>query len=63
MLNDLDVVKKLANSAATNLGWRPRSPQEAILSGAKSLIDLGVVYQSFVLLTLVQDLSNQALYR
>ena len=43
ILNDLDVVKKLDNSTSTNLGWRPRSPQEAVLSGAKSLMDLGVV--------------------
>jgi dihydroflavonol-4-reductase len=43
ILNDLDVVKPLNNTTAKNIGWRPRSPQVAILSGAKSLIDLGVV--------------------
>lgn len=42
MLNDLDVVKQLDNPTATNLGWRPRSPQEAILSVAKNLIALSV---------------------
>ena len=43
IINDLDVVQQFDNSPAINLGWRPRSPKEAILSGAKSLIDLGVV--------------------
>jgi len=43
ILNDLDVAAQLDNSPAKNLGWQPRTPQEAILSGAKSLIDLGVV--------------------
>ena len=43
ILNDLDVAAQLDNSPAKNLGWQPRIPQEAILSGAKSLIDLGVV--------------------
>jgi dihydroflavonol-4-reductase len=43
ILNDLDVEKQLDNSPAKNLGWKPRTPQEAILSGARSLIDLGIV--------------------
>ncbi len=43
ILKDLDVTAQLDNSPAKNLGWQPRIPQEAILSGAKSLIDLGVV--------------------
>jgi dihydroflavonol-4-reductase len=43
ILNDLEVVKELDNSTAINLGWPPRTPKQAILNGAKSLIDLGVV--------------------
>jgi dihydroflavonol-4-reductase len=43
ILNDLEVIKELDNSTATNLEWRPRTPKQAILSGAKSFIDLGVV--------------------
>jgi dihydroflavonol-4-reductase len=43
ILKDLDVAAQLDNSPAKNLGWQPRTPQEAILSGAKSLIDLGIV--------------------
>ena len=42
-LNDLDVMKQLDNTPAMNLGWQPRTPQEAVLSGAKSLVDLGLV--------------------
>ena len=43
ILKDLDVAAQLDNSPSINLGWQPRTPQEAILSGAKSLIDLGIV--------------------
>ena len=39
----LEVVKELDNSTAISLGSRPRKPQQAILSGAKILIDLDVV--------------------
>ena len=42
-LNDLDIVKELDNSPALKLGWQPRSPEEAILSGAKSLVKLELV--------------------
>jgi dihydroflavonol-4-reductase len=43
-LPDLEIKKEMDVSAArTILGWHPRSPEEAIESGAKSLIDLGVV--------------------
>ena len=43
ILNDLEVIKELDNSTAINLGWGPSAQQQDILSGAKSLIDLGVV--------------------
>jgi dihydroflavonol-4-reductase len=43
ILKDLDVAAQLDNSPAKNLGWQPRTPQEAVLSGAKSLIDQGIV--------------------
>lgn len=43
ILKDLDSTAQLDNSTAKNLGWQPRTPQEAVLSGAKSLIDLGIV--------------------
>ena len=43
ILNDLDVVKQLDHSTAIDLGWQPMSPEEVILSCAKSLIDLGIV--------------------
>ena len=43
ILKDLDVAAQLDNSPSINLGWQPRTPQDAILSGAKSLIDLGIV--------------------
>ena len=39
-INDLGVEKQLDNTPATKLGWKPRTPSEAILSGAKSLVDL-----------------------
>lgn len=38
VINQLDVAKTLDNSPALALGWQPRSPEEAILSGAQSLI-------------------------
>ncbi len=41
-INDLGVEKQLDNTPATKLGWKPRTPSEAILSGAKSLVDLGL---------------------
>ena len=43
ILKDLDVAAQLDNSPAKKLGWQPRTPREAILSGAKRLIDLGIV--------------------
>jgi dihydroflavonol-4-reductase len=43
ILKDLDVAAQLDNSPAKNLGWQPRTPREAVLSGARSLIDLGIV--------------------
>ena len=43
ILKDLDIAAQLDNSPAKKLGWQPRTPQEAVLSGAKSLIDLGIV--------------------
>lgn len=35
--------KKADNSAAMSLGWRPHSIKDAVVSGAESLIELGVV--------------------
>ena len=43
ILKDLDITGQLDNSPAKKLGWQPRTPQEAVLSGARSLIDLGIV--------------------
>jgi len=40
---DLDVVKNLDNGPAKALGWKPRSPAEAIRAGAESLVRLGVI--------------------
>ncbi len=37
-LNDLDVIKQLDITASKAIGWQPRSPKEAIISGAESLI-------------------------
>ncbi len=42
-INDLGVEKQLDISPARELGWTPRVPSEAILSGAQSLKDLGLV--------------------
>jgi nucleoside-diphosphate-sugar epimerase len=42
-INDLDVVKSLDNSPAMQIGWQPRSPEEAIVSGGRSLVEQGVV--------------------
>lgn len=43
-LPDIDLKKEMDVSAAKNLlGWKPRSPEEAIFTGACSLIDLGIV--------------------
>ena len=43
-LPDLEIKKEMDISTAREvLGWVPRSPEEAIASGARSLIDLGVV--------------------
>jgi dihydroflavonol-4-reductase len=41
--NDLNVVRKMDCSPAIQLGWKPRSPEVAIIDGARSLINLGVV--------------------
>ena len=40
---DLDVVKNLDNRPARDMGWEPRSPEEAIRAGAESLVRFGVV--------------------
>jgi len=49
-IKDMDMVKgeggktkKADNSAAMSLGWAPHTVEEAILSGAESLVNLGVV--------------------
>ncbi|MGD8647316.1 MAG: aldehyde reductase [Desulfobacterales bacterium] len=43
-LPDLEIKREMdVSTARTVLGWHPRSPEEAIKSGAQSLIDLGVV--------------------
>jgi len=43
-LPHLEIKKEMDVSAARKvLGWQPRSPEEAIESGARSLIELGVV--------------------
>ena len=43
IIDDLDTVKKMDCTPALDIGWRPRSPEEAIIDGGKSLVDLGVV--------------------
>jgi nucleoside-diphosphate-sugar epimerase len=43
IIDDLDAVKKMDCTPALDLGWHPRSPEEAVIAGGKSLIDLGVV--------------------
>lgn len=42
-LNDLDLEKHLDITPARDLGWQPRTPVEAVSSGARSLIDLHLV--------------------
>lgn len=42
-LNDLDSVRSMDCTPAIELGWKPRSPEEAIMDGAKSLIELDVL--------------------
>ncbi|MBT4493748.1 MAG: aldehyde reductase [Gammaproteobacteria bacterium] len=42
-VSDLDLVKQLDNEPAKRIGWKPRSPEEAIVSGARSLDELGLV--------------------
>lgn len=42
-LDDLEVVKRLDCSSAHDIGWQPRSPEEAIIAGGKSLMELGIV--------------------
>ncbi len=42
-LDDLDKIKKLDCSPALDIGWHPRSPEEAIIDGARSLLELGIV--------------------
>lgn len=42
-LHDLDTVKNMDHSPAEVIGWKPRSPEEAVIAGARSLIELEVV--------------------
>ena len=42
-IHDLDIEKELDITPARALGWTPRSPREAILGGAASLRELGLV--------------------
>lgn len=42
-INDLDLAKQLDIEPARKIGWQPRVPEEAILSGARSLVALGVL--------------------
>ena len=41
--NELESTKRLDCNPALNIGWQPRTPEEAIQAGAKSLIELGLV--------------------
>jgi dihydroflavonol-4-reductase len=43
LLPDLDSIKRMDVSPARSLGWQPRSPQVAIVEGARSLIALELV--------------------
>ncbi|HIG41554.1 MAG: NAD-dependent epimerase/dehydratase family protein [bacterium] len=43
ILSDLDRVIEYDCTPAESLGWRPRSAEEAISAGARSLIELGLV--------------------
>lgn len=42
-IGDLEVVKKLDCTPARDIGWQPRSPEEATIAGGRSLIELGVI--------------------
>lgn len=42
-INDLDVKKQLDIAPAKAIGWQPRTPEEAILGGGHSLVELGLV--------------------
>ncbi len=43
LLNDIEAKRRLDCTPAYAIGWQPRTPGEAILAGAKSLIELGIV--------------------
>ena len=43
LVNDLGKVKLYDITPAQQLGWQPRSAEEAIVDGAQSLIDAKVV--------------------
>ncbi len=42
-IEDVGKVKLIDTTPARNLGWQPRSPEEAASAGAKSLIEFGIV--------------------
>jgi dihydroflavonol-4-reductase len=42
-IGDLDVIKKLDCTPARDIGWQPRSPEEATIAGGRSLVELGVI--------------------
>jgi len=43
VVDDLGKTKQFDTGPARELGWRPRSPEEAASAGARSLIDFGIV--------------------
>lgn len=46
VLLDLSTERKMNNSKAINdLGWKPIKPEEAVLSSAASILQLGIVKQ------------------
>ncbi|MEX2326916.1 MAG: aldehyde reductase, partial [Pseudomonadales bacterium] len=42
-VKDVDKVKRLDHSKALGIGWTPRSVEEAVVDGARSLLELGIV--------------------
>ncbi|MBD3646623.1 MAG: aldehyde reductase, partial [Pseudomonadales bacterium] len=42
-VDDVGKTKKVDTTPARNLGWQPRSPEEAATAGARSLIDFHIV--------------------
>ncbi len=43
IMTDIGCIKRMDISPALALGWQPRTPRQAIVAGANSLVELGLV--------------------